>query len=38
LKWGKGNDKVIDWKVLGNDKHVTEDPLCVPDSVAHAAS
>jgi hypothetical protein len=33
LKWGNGDEEVINWKILADDEHVTEDPLSMPDSV-----
>jgi hypothetical protein len=35
LKWGQGEDKVVNWKMLGDNEHITEDPLIIPDSVVH---
>ncbi len=26
LKWGNGNDEVINWKTLADNEHITEDP------------
>jgi hypothetical protein len=37
LKWGRGDDEVIDWKILADDEHITEDPLSIPDSVEYVS-
>jgi hypothetical protein len=33
LRWGPGNDEVINWKILADCAHITEDPLDVQNSV-----
>ena len=37
LKWGQGDNEVINWKILADDEHITEDPLVIPDSVEYAS-
>ena len=37
LKWGKGDDEVINWKILPDNEHITDDPLLIPDSVEYAS-
>jgi hypothetical protein len=32
LRWGPGNDKVINWKMLAKGEHITKDPLDNPNS------
>ena len=38
LKLGLGNDKGINWKILADGEHITEDPLGVPNSVDYLAA
>ncbi len=38
LRWGPGDDEVINWKILADGKHITEDPLDVPNSVDYYVS
>jgi hypothetical protein len=32
LRWGPGNDEVINWKILADGEHITKDPLDVLNS------
>ena len=34
---GKGDDEVVDWKILGDDEHITEDPISIPCTVAYTS-
>jgi hypothetical protein len=38
LRWGPGDDEVINWKILVNGEHITEDPLDVPNSVDYVSA
>ncbi len=38
LRWGPGDDKVINWKILADGEHITEDPLDVPNSVDYVSA
>jgi hypothetical protein len=38
LKWGHGNDKVINWKILAAGEHIKEDPLDIPNSVEYVSA
>ena len=38
LRWGPGDDEVINWKILADDEHITEDPLDVPNSVDYVSA
>jgi hypothetical protein len=37
LRWGTGNDEVINWKILADGEHITKDPLDVPNSVDYVS-
>jgi hypothetical protein len=37
LKWGRGDDDVINWRILADNEHITEDPLHIPDSVEYTS-
>jgi hypothetical protein len=38
LRWGPGDDEVINWKILADGEHITEDPLDVPNSVDYVSA
>jgi hypothetical protein len=38
LKWGHGDDEVINWKILADDKHINEDPLGITNSVEYVSA
>jgi hypothetical protein len=38
LRWGPGNDEVINWKMLADGEHITKDPLDVPNSVDYVSA
>jgi hypothetical protein len=38
LRWGPGNDEVINWKILADGEHITEDSLDVPNSVDYVSA
>jgi hypothetical protein len=39
LRWGPGDNEVINWKiVLADGEHITEDPLDVPSSVDYVSA
>jgi hypothetical protein len=38
LRWGPGDDEVINWKILANGEHITKGPLDVPNSVDYVSA
>jgi hypothetical protein len=38
LRCGPGDDEVINWKILADNEHITEDPLDVPNSVDYVSA
>jgi hypothetical protein len=35
LRWGPGEDELINSKILADDEHINEDPLEIPNSVGY---